>query len=60
MSEQLSVIVRHYKTSLTETSTKTFDGSDASIDYLWGLMAKGKLMDAKPSGKLELEDKSKS
>lgn len=59
MSAQLLVLVRHFKTSLTESSTQTFSGSEKGLSHLETLMAHGKLLDATPTGKLDMEDRSK-
>ncbi|PNY27079.1 Killer toxin subunits alpha/beta [Tolypocladium capitatum] len=57
MSAQLAVIVREYKKGLTAVSSKAFSGSDQGISMLHKIIGDGKLMDAKPSGKLDLEDR---
>jgi len=58
MSEQLGIIVRHYKEAFTQINKATFDGSDKSIDMLKAAIGGGKLMTSKPVEKLVMEDKS--
>ncbi|POR39562.1 Glycoside hydrolase [Tolypocladium paradoxum] len=57
MSSQLAVIVRHYKTALTAISTQAFSGSDQAISMLQTAISDGKLLDARPTGKLDLENR---
>lgn len=59
MSGQLAVIVRHFKTALTKVSEQAFSGSDDGISMLQKVIGGGKLLDARPTGKLGLEDRSK-
>ncbi|KAK3688698.1 hypothetical protein B0T22DRAFT_479931 [Podospora appendiculata] len=57
MSDQLAVIVHHYKTAFTEVSSQAFGGSDKAIEMVQRTIGNGKLLDAKPAGKLDLEDR---
>jgi predicted transposase len=57
-SQQLMALVREFKTIYTSSATKLFDGSSESVKLLKDLMADGRLLDAKPSSKLDLENQS--
>ncbi|EQL02078.1 Glycoside hydrolase [Ophiocordyceps sinensis CO18] len=58
-STQLAAIVRHYKVALTEVSKQLFSGSDKGIEVLHKVIGDGKLLQLKPTGMLDLEQKSK-
>lgn len=58
-STQLAAVVRHYKVALTEVSKQLFSGSDKGIEVLHKVIGDGKLLQLKPTGMLDLEQKSK-
>jgi hypothetical protein len=58
MSAQLLAIAKHFKTAFTKITNETFSGSEKGIGMLKDAIGDGKLLDAKPATKLDMEQRS--